>query len=157
MSKVRIYDLAKEVGLKSKELADKLIAMGYPIASHSSSVDDDMAADIRKKLKGDPALGAAGGRIELRGRSENSAAKPKTVIRRRSKADKEEAAKRQEEADAQALEAEVQALEARLKAQEEAKEGRKLLLNQLPRSPRRRLSTPRLQRFPRPHRKKRAT
>ncbi len=122
MSKVRIYDLAKEVGLKSKELADKLIEMGYPIASHSSSVDDDMAADIRKKLKGDSALGAAGGRIELRGRSENSAAKPKTVIRRRSKADKEEAAKRQEEADAQALEAEVQALEARLKAQEEAEE-----------------------------------
>ena len=120
MSKVRIYDLAKEVGLKSKELADKLIAMGYPIASHSSSVDDDMAADIRKKLKGDSALEAAGGRIELRGRSENSDAKPKTVIRRRSKADKEEAAKRQEEAEAQALEAEVQALEARLKAQEEA-------------------------------------
>ena len=100
MSKVRIYDLAKEVGLKSKELADKLIAMGYPIASHSSSVDDDMAADIRKKLKGDSALEAAGGRIELRGRSENSDAKPKTVIRRRSKADKEEAAKRQEEAEA---------------------------------------------------------
>ena len=120
MSKVRIYDLAKEVGLKSKELADKLIAMGYPIASHSSSVDDDMAADIRKKLKGDPALGAAAGRIELRNRTENSAAKPKTVIRRRSKADKEEAVKRQEEAEAQALEAEVQALAARLKAQEEA-------------------------------------
>jgi len=120
MSKVRIYDLAKEVGLKSKELADKLIAMGYPIASHSSSVDDDMAADIRKKLKGDSALGAAAGRIELKNRTENSAAKPKTVIRRRSKADKEEAAKRQEEAEAQALEAEVQALEARLKAQEEA-------------------------------------
>ncbi|MGD9948514.1 MAG: translation initiation factor IF-2 [Desulfobulbus sp.] len=122
MSKVRIYDLAKEVGLKSKELADKLIAMGYPIASHSSSVDDDMAADIRKKLKGDSALGAAGGRIELKTRTENSAAKPTTVIRRRSKADKEEAVKRQEEADAQALEAEVQALAARLKAQEEAGE-----------------------------------
>ncbi|MBM9613037.1 translation initiation factor IF-2 [Desulfobulbus rhabdoformis] len=120
MSKVRIYDLAKEVGLKSKELAEKLIAMGYPIASHSSSVDDDMAADIRKKLKSDTSLGAGGGRIERKARTENSAAKPKTV-RRRPKAAKEEAAKRQEAAEAEALEAEVQALEARLKAQEETK------------------------------------
>lgn len=120
MSKVRIYDLAKEVGLKSKELADKLIAMGYPIVSHSSSVDDDMAADIRKKLKGESAPGAAEGRVELRARSEQTAARPRTVIRRRSKADKEEMAKRQEEAEAMALEAEVQALEARLRAQEEA-------------------------------------
>ena len=59
MSKVRIYDLAKEFGLKSKELADKLIAMGYPIASHSSSVDEDMAADMRRKLQGEAAAAGA--------------------------------------------------------------------------------------------------
>lgn len=120
MSKVRIYDLAKEAGLKSKELADKLIAMGYPIASHSSSVDENMAADIRKKLKGEAVGGTAEGRIELRSRAEQGAAKTKTVIRRRSKADKEEAAKRQEEAEALALEAEIQALEARLQQEEQA-------------------------------------
>ena len=68
MSKVRIYDLAKEAGLKSKELADKLIAMGYPVASHSSSVDDEMAADIRRKLNIGVGAGAAEGRIELRHR-----------------------------------------------------------------------------------------
>jgi translation initiation factor IF-2 len=120
MSKVRIYDLAKEAGLKSKELADKLIAMGYPIASHSSSVDDDMAADIRKKLQGEAGAGGAEGRIELKHRTEGAAAKAKTVVRRRSKADKEEAAKRQEEIDAQALEAEIQALEARLREEAQA-------------------------------------
>ena len=99
MSKVRIYDLAKEFGLKSKELADKLIAMGYPIASHSSSVDDDMAADMRKKLQGEAATaGAAGGRIGLKTRSESPAVKAKTVIRRRPRAEKEEAARKQEEA-----------------------------------------------------------
>lgn len=119
MSKVRIYDLAKEAGLKSKELADKLIAMGFPIASHSSSVDEDMAAEIRKKLKGDSTRGVEDGRIELKNRSENPAVKTTTVVRRRSKADKEEAAKRQEEADAMALEAEVQALQERLRAQEQ--------------------------------------
>ncbi len=118
MSKVRIYDLAKEAGLKSKELADKLIAMGFPIASHSSSVDENMAADIRKKLKGDSTRGVEEGRIELKNRSENSAVKTTTVVRRRSRADKEEAVKRQEEAEAVALEAEVQALQERLRAQE---------------------------------------
>ena len=117
MSKVRIYDLAKEFGLKSKELADKLIALGYPIASHSSSVDDDMAADIRKKLTGGGVAGMAEGRIELRSRPE-PAAKGKVVVRRRSRADKEEAAKKQEEVDALALEAEIQALEARLREEE---------------------------------------
>ncbi|MCL2459296.1 MAG: translation initiation factor IF-2, partial [Desulfobulbus sp.] len=111
MSKVRIYDLAKEFGLKSKELADKLIAMGYAIASPSSSVDDDVAADIRRKLTGNAAPDS--GRIELKNRPEPTA-KGTTVIRRRSRADKEEAAKKQEEAEALALEAEVQALEARL-------------------------------------------
>ena len=53
MSKVRIYELAKEAGLKSKEFADKLIELGYPIKSHSSTVDDDLAADIRRKVIGD--------------------------------------------------------------------------------------------------------
>jgi translation initiation factor IF-2 len=129
MSKVRIYDLAKEAGLKSKELADKLIAMGYPIASHSSSVDDDMAADIRKKLKGEAGAGAAEGRIELKNRKPEPVTTGKTVIRRRSKADKDEAAKKQDEVEALALEVEIQALELRLqeeskaaKAQQAAKE-----------------------------------
>lgn len=125
MSKVRIYDLAKEAGLKSKELADKLIAMGYPIASHSSSVDDDMAADIRRKLKGEAVSGTAEGRIELRTRTENVAAKGKTVVRRRSKAEKEEAVKKQEEVDALALEAEIQALEARLREEARSAQERK--------------------------------
>jgi len=118
MSKVRIYDLAKEFGLKSKDLADRLVAMGYAVASPSSSVDDDMAADIRRKLNSGAGADPGGGRIELRNRPE-PVAKGKTVIRRRSKADKEEAAKKQEEAEALAMEAEVQALEARLQQEAE--------------------------------------
>ncbi|MDR2551389.1 MAG: translation initiation factor IF-2 [Desulfobulbus sp.] len=113
MSKVRIYDLAKEFGLKSKELADKLVAMGYAIASPSSSVEDDVAADIRRKLTGDASPDSGARRIELKNKPE-PAAKAKTVVRRRSKADKEEAAKKQEEAETLALEAEIQALAARL-------------------------------------------
>lgn len=99
MSRVRVYELAKEAGLKSKELADKLIAMGYPIKSHSSTVDDDMAADIRKKIKENAVSGTGEGRIDLKDRSTVVKKRPKTVVRRRSKAQKEEALKRQEEAE----------------------------------------------------------
>lgn len=111
MSKVRIYELAKELGQKSKELAEKLKKMGFPIASHSSSVDEDMAADIRKKIRSDAAAGGATvGRLETRSRGESAPAKSSRVVRRRSRAEKEEAAKRQEEAEALALEAEEQAI-----------------------------------------------
>jgi translation initiation factor IF-2 len=118
MSKVRVYDLAKEFGLKSKELAEKLIAMGYPVASHSSSVDEDMATDIRKKILGEGVAVTADGRIGLRSRpAEPAPAKGTTVIRRRSRAEKEEAARKQEEVEAQALEAETEAMEARVQEQ----------------------------------------
>ncbi len=110
MSRVRVYELAKDAGLKSKELADKLIAMGYPIKSHSSTVDDDMAADIRRKiLEGTVTAGVAEGRIDLKDRQETVKRRSTTVVRRRSKAEKEEALKRLEEEEAAALEAEEQA------------------------------------------------
>ena len=122
MSKVRVYELAKEAGLKSKELADKLIAMGYPIASHSSSVDDDMAADIRKKLQSEAVTGTAEGRIELRTRTESATPKTTTVVRRRSKAEKEETAKKLEEAEALVIEAENLEFEAKVQEQIRAAE-----------------------------------
>ena len=105
MSKVRVYELAKEFGLKSKELAEKLIAMGYPVASHSSSVDNDMAADIRRKFKGDAVTEPAEGRVGLRSRTETATTttRTKTVVRRRSKAEKD-AARMQDEAETLAQE-----------------------------------------------------
>jgi translation initiation factor IF-2 len=122
MSKVRVYELAKEVGLKSKDLADKLIAMGYPIANLSSSVDDKMAAHIRKKIKSEAVTGTVEGRIELKTRTESVAAKTTTVIRRRSRAEKEETAKKIEEAEALVFEAENLAFEASLQEQAQVAE-----------------------------------
>ncbi|PIE58769.1 MAG: translation initiation factor IF-2 [Desulfobulbus propionicus] len=106
MSRVRVYELAKDAGLKGKELADKLIAMGYPIKSHSSTVDDDMAADIRRKiLEGAVTAGTVEGRIDLKDRSERVKRRTTTVVKRRSKAEKEEALKRLEEEEVAAQEA----------------------------------------------------
>jgi len=50
MSRVRIYELAKEAGMASKVLADKLIGLGYDIKGHSSTVDDETAAKIRSAV-----------------------------------------------------------------------------------------------------------
>ncbi len=50
MSRVRIYELAKEAGMASKVLAEKLIGLGYDIKGHSSTVDDETAAKIRNSV-----------------------------------------------------------------------------------------------------------
>ncbi len=50
MSRVRIYELAKEAGMASKALAEKLIALGYDIKGHSSTVDDETALKIRNEV-----------------------------------------------------------------------------------------------------------
>ena len=100
MSRVRIYELAKEAGLKSKELADKLIAMGYPIKGHSSTVDEDMAAEIRRKVFGQGAVEVTDEHIQMRKRPKTVRRKSTTVIRRRSKAQKEAAARKMEEQEA---------------------------------------------------------
>ena len=105
MGKVRVYELAKEAGLKSKELADKLIAEGYPIRSHSSTVDEDTAADIRRKVFGQKTVEVTEQRIIVK--KKPTAAQKTVVVRRRSKADKEELARVAEEAEAELAEAEV--------------------------------------------------
>jgi len=51
MSKIRVYELAKEAGMSSKALADKLLELGFDIKGHSSSVDDETAESIRNALR----------------------------------------------------------------------------------------------------------
>jgi len=50
--KVRVFELAKEAGMKSKEFADKLIQLGYEIKSYRSSVDGETADKIRQEVLG---------------------------------------------------------------------------------------------------------
>ncbi|MGB3212244.1 MAG: translation initiation factor IF-2 [Desulforhopalus sp.] len=50
MSRIRVYELAKEAGMSSKALTDKLIELGFEIKGHSSSVDDETAEAIRKTV-----------------------------------------------------------------------------------------------------------
>jgi translation initiation factor IF-2 len=97
MSRVRIFDLAKEAGMKSKELADKLISLGYPIKGFSSTVDEKMAADIRRKVLGHGQVEVTDEHIHMKKRVMPVSAPKTTVVRRRSKAQKEEVARKIEE------------------------------------------------------------
>ena len=100
MSRVRIYELAKEAGMSSKALADKLIEQGYDIKSHSSSVDDETAARIRSEVIKD----ANTEMVEKRISSDQGPTvirRRATVIRRRPKAEAEDAEEVRESEEAQ--------------------------------------------------------
>ncbi len=50
MSRIRIYDLAKELEIGSKELAQKVKAMGIEIKSHSSTITEEEAERVREEV-----------------------------------------------------------------------------------------------------------
>ena len=51
MAKIRVHDLAKELGMESKELVDMLKSKNIEVKSQSA-LDDDVAAEIRKEAAG---------------------------------------------------------------------------------------------------------
>ncbi len=78
MSRIRVYELAKEAGMSSKALTDKLKEQGYDVKGASSSVDEEAAEVIRTTI-----LKSAN--TELVETRIDSNKKGSTVIRRRSK------------------------------------------------------------------------
>jgi translation initiation factor IF-2 len=47
LSKVRVYEIAKELGLPAKEVVERLKAMGHDVKSHSSTVDESVIATLK--------------------------------------------------------------------------------------------------------------
>ena len=101
MSRVRIYELAKEAGMSSKALADKLIASGYEIKGHSSTVDDDTADQIRKTMLHDTKTELVEKRIDASEGATTVIRRRSTIIRRRPKAEEAVAEPSQQEAAAE--------------------------------------------------------
>ncbi len=89
MSRVRIYELAKEAGMASKVLADTLIELGYDIKGHSSTVDDETAEKIRASVLRNSDSELVEKRIdtEKKGRSTVIRRRATTIIRRPKKQD----------------------------------------------------------------------
>ena len=55
MSKIRINELARQLEVKSREVIDKLHELGIAEkVTHSSSIDDDRAEDLRRYYRGEP-------------------------------------------------------------------------------------------------------
>ncbi len=114
MSRVRIYELAKEAGFKSKELAEKLATMGYPNKGPSATFDEEVAAEIRRKVLGKATADVTEKPISVKKKSKVVHKKASAVVRRRSKADKKEIARHEEEVEQaeQAAQAELVQAEA---------------------------------------------
>jgi translation initiation factor IF-2 len=90
MSRVRIYELAKEAGMASKALAEKLIGLGYDIKGHSSTVDDETALKIRKEVLQGSGSELVEKRIDGDSAGSTVIRRRATVIRRRPKKAAEE-------------------------------------------------------------------
>jgi translation initiation factor IF-2 len=83
MSRIRVYELAKEAGMSSKALADKLLELGFDIKGHSSSVDDETAESIRNALKRSVHSEQVQKRVSGEGDRQAAMRRKSTVIRRR--------------------------------------------------------------------------
>lgn len=85
MAKIRVYELARNLNMKNKELLDKLEEMNLTVRSHMSSLDDDTVAEIKEKIYAKKKPDAV----------EVTRVKP-TVIRRRKRVEKPEPVKQAE-------------------------------------------------------------
>ena len=68
--KVRIYQLAKELGIDSKELLGHLDNLGVTYKSHSSSLDEDVAETIRQLVQDEGGVAEAEAAAELAAEAE---------------------------------------------------------------------------------------
>ena len=81
---MRVYEIAKEVGIPNKDLIAKIRALGLEVNNHMSSLDADDVARIKRSLEKEKQSGAQPQQTQRLSAG--------TVIRRRSSADKAEAA-----------------------------------------------------------------
>ena len=75
-SKVRVYEVAKELGIPNKDLVGKIRALGINVSNHMSNLDVSEADRVRQSLKSEQKTAVVEERLSA------------TVIRRRSRRDK---------------------------------------------------------------------
>ncbi len=107
MNKVRVFELAKELGLSSKELMAKLQELGFAITSHMSTLEEKEIKLVEKKLghlKREKKVAAKKARPTKKKKKEEEKkppkaekAKPKKKKEKPPKADKEKPKKKKKE------------------------------------------------------------
>ena len=50
MGKIKIHEIAKEIGLASKEIIERAQKLGISVTSHLSSIDEDQAKTIKESF-----------------------------------------------------------------------------------------------------------
>ena len=61
MTKMRVHELAKELGMDNKELVDILQKKNVEIKNHMSTIEDDVAEEIRREASAKDAKSAPDG------------------------------------------------------------------------------------------------
>jgi translation initiation factor IF-2 len=92
--KMRVYEIAKEVGIPNKDLIAKIRALGLEVNNHMSSLDADDVARIKRSLEKD--------KVSVAAPPQTQKLSTGTVLRRRSTGDRSQAADDQEPAPASA-------------------------------------------------------
>ncbi len=89
---MRVYEIAKEVGIPNKDLIAKIRALGLEVNNHMSSLDADDVARIKRSLEKD--------KVSVAAPPQTQKLSTGTVLRRRSTGDRSPAADDQEPAPA---------------------------------------------------------
>ena len=50
LGKIKIHEIAKEIGLASKEIIERAQKLGISVTSHLSSIDEDQAKTIKESF-----------------------------------------------------------------------------------------------------------
>src|SRR6185369_2418642 len=79
-AKMRVYEIAKEVGIPNKDLIAKIRALGLEVNNHMSSLDADDVARIKRSLEKEKSAGDKPQQTQKLGTG--------AVLRRRSSGDK---------------------------------------------------------------------
>lgn len=101
MAKTRVHELAKEFGMSSKEMLERLQDMKIPAKNHASTLEDAYVNKVRKALA--PELEARAAEIEASRKAEEEAQREAERLakeqaeRERIEAEKREAARREEQ------------------------------------------------------------
>lgn len=97
MSKVRVYELARELNVETKVMMAKLKSFGVSINNHQATLTDQLVADLRR------AFGTAAAAAQPSAAAPSAAAtagKPRVVIRRRASVDSDTGAESADAAEA---------------------------------------------------------
>ena len=124
MPAMRVHELAKEFGMSSKELLDKLQAMKIPAKNHASTLVEAYVDKIRKELG--PEIAERQAQIEAERKAAEEAEAAKKAEEEAARKAEEEARRKAEEAERKAREAEQKRLEdearVRAAAEQEARQ-----------------------------------